>query len=395
MEFRVSNGGRQSPREGDTGRGPRPRSTRAGSWSGPYLHRIFGFDRGFETYRLLGESVYDEEAFELGDTTRDPDWLDRKLAFDESFHGARSSPDLTKLVEQSLEELKGEPFFLFVHMFDPHADYDPPERYWRAFDPDYAGDLDATRYTSNPRITADMPPRDLEHVIARYDGEILWTDEHVGRMLDALERHGLADRTLVVVTSDHGEEFFEHGRAGHRMSLYDEQLLVPLLMRLPGRIPAGLRYGGQVRATDVAPTILELAGLPPEAQILGRSLVPYLDGRRASEDLPAVSTLVYPQSESMKSLRVPEWKLLEVQSAAHREPARSVYFDLAADPGEQRALSTRGQEHVLRALAQLESQADSWRRGLPGEGDTTITLPPALRDALEALGYEETDAASP
>jgi arylsulfatase A-like enzyme len=109
-----------------------------------------------------------------------------------------------------------------------------------------------------------MDPRDLSHVVARYDGEILFTDQHLGSVVDALERNGLSGDTLLVITSDHGEEFFEHGNKGHGQTLMDETLMVPLIVRFPGRIAPGLRIREQVRQLDIAPTLLSFAGLTGE-----------------------------------------------------------------------------------------------------------------------------------
>ncbi|MDJ0852530.1 MAG: sulfatase [Myxococcota bacterium] len=372
---------------------------RAGGWrtagivSAPYLHPVFGFAQGFEHYRVVGDTVYDREGFVPGITQSDRRWEQTRLRTERAFHEARSSPELAARFAELVDEWKDERFFLFVHLFDVHYDYDPPERYWRRFDPKWDGDLDPSRYYFNPRIHPKMPPRELRHVIARYDGEILWTDEWVGRMLEALDEAGLEDDTLVVVVSDHGEEFFEHGRKGHRENLFDESLLVPWIMRWPRGLEAGVRVASQVRLEDVAPTILELAGLPAGDEATGRSAVPLLDGREERDDREALSTLVWPETAHWVALRTPQWKLVEIETP---DPAghRSYWFDLGRDAAERKPLRS-GPEHeaATLALAAARDVADGVRERLPSGGPHEVALDPAMREALEALGYLETPPA--
>src|SRR5439155_832410 len=105
--------------------------------------------------------------------------------------------------------------------------------------------------------------RDLDHVIALYEGEVAWVDAHVGAIMHALEASGLAEKTLVIVVSDHGEEFFDHGNIGHRHTLYEEAVRVPMLLRLPRVLPGGAAAHGPVSLTDLLPTVLDILGLSP------------------------------------------------------------------------------------------------------------------------------------
>src|SRR5207249_12152761 len=131
-----------------------------------------------------------------------------------------------------LERHRRQRTFAWVHLYDPHAPYEPPEPYRK-------------RYRGRP-----------------YDGEVAYADAQLGRLLDFLERQGLRGRTLVVVTSDHGEGLGEHGEEEHMMFLYDSTLRVPFLLSWPGVLPAGARVNGQLRSVDVLPTLLDLLGLP-------------------------------------------------------------------------------------------------------------------------------------
>ena len=148
-------------------------------------------------------------------------------------------PTAPEVVDRGLEWLRAEvadgdeqPIFLFLHLFDVHDPYTPPSPYDELYDPDYEGPIDGRDITgAESLVHKDMPARDLEHLLALYDGGISWIDSEVGRVLDALEELGLTEDTLVVITSDHGEEFFEHERKTHRKQLYRESVHVPLLLR--------------------------------------------------------------------------------------------------------------------------------------------------------------------
>ncbi len=152
--------------------------------------------------------------------------------------------------------------FLFLHYYDPHWHYDPPAPYDRTFDPDYSGSASGIWWDFKEHTPESMDPRDLHHILALYDGEILYTDTHLQRFFQEMKRLEMFDKALVVVTSDHGEEFGDHGGWEHQKTLYDEQLRVPLLVKLPGGEARGRRVGEQVSLLDIAPTVVEYLGLP-------------------------------------------------------------------------------------------------------------------------------------
>jgi arylsulfatase A-like enzyme len=210
---------------------------------GPFLRTMYGMDQGFEVY---DESVVKE--------------------FRASQKGA-TSPRLVGLTTDWLDDWERRdepaPFFVFLHLWDVHYDYAPPPPYDSLFDPDYEGSVTGDDFETGNQVRLGMDPRDLEHVVALYDGEIAYTVHHLGTLLDHLEARGLADDTLVVVTSDHGEEFFEHGAKGHRKNLFDPSLRVPLIMSWPGRLPEGRVVESQVRLQDLPLTLLAQAGVAP------------------------------------------------------------------------------------------------------------------------------------
>jgi arylsulfatase A-like enzyme len=362
-----------------------------GIYSGPYLHPVFGFSNGFDEYEgVFGENGALVRGIEAA--TSDFDRRRAILEANRSAHRTVTSPAVTDKAIEYIGRPAGEPFFLFLHYFDVHYDYIPLESVWRRFDPDYDGTLTGDGFVKNPRIHPRMDSKDLAHLKALYDGEIFFTDQHVGRLLDALEERGLAGRTLVVVTSDHGEEFFEHGRKGHRRTLHDEVLRVPLILRLPGGIPAGIRVDGLARHVDLAPTILSLLGIDLEAPVSGTALEASARGAHRPEPNPAVSRLDFADGDNRWiSARTKEHKyLLNVRSGRRRE----IFYDLTRDPGEQQPIVTSSGENGLEALnrlrealATVESRERSLREIYGGSRGVNIEVPEDVREQLRSLGY--------
>lgn len=277
-----------------------------GAFSGPYLDPRYGFDRGFDEYRSgmttpeeFAEMVRREDAKRRGQGRPPMQPRDVEQMRDRLSHWDLTSPRVNAFARDFLARHDDQRFFLFLHYFDAHYDYLPergdptlPQR----FDPGYRGDYHGENwYFDTERVltwpSAEQPwaerrisERDLQHALARYDAEIHWVDRHVGEVLDLIAAAGLADETIVVVLSDHGDEFFDHGSIGHRSTLHAELLHVPLIVRVPGVGQSGQRVPALARIIDVAPSLLEWCGLPPLPDAQGASLQPLIangasDGR--------------------------------------------------------------------------------------------------------------------
>jgi len=208
--------------------------------------------------------------------------LDRGFALydyhgsDETNRGHRDARRTTDAAVRWLDELDDAPFFLAVHYFDPHLTYDPPAPYDAMFEPDEGprisagfGSAEQVFRVRDGRIRLD--PRRRESLVARYDGELRFVDEQFGRLRAELERLGRWDRILVVVVADHGEEFWDHGGFEHGHSHHRELLQVPLIVKRPGG-PAGVVRSGRVRQIDIAPTVLDFAGIEAADDLPGRIL---------------------------------------------------------------------------------------------------------------------------
>ncbi len=363
-----------------------------GFFSGPYLHPVFGLGQGFEQY------VDCTSYAGLNARTADETGRVDGTAVSDASHADVTNPQVYQKVSNWLRANRRRPFFMFVHMWDVHFDFIPPPPYDRKFDPDYRGSVSGKNFLFDVAVNASMPKRDLEHLIALYDGEIAWTDEHIGRILDDLDALGLRESTVVVLISDHGTEFFEHGLKAHRQSLYDEVIRIPLIVRYPGRIEPGRRHAAQVRMIDVLPTIMNLAGLDEPVDVMGQSLVPLFSGAELRRDTLAISELFcdsrrltpdgrwerkdprFSIQQRLRSYRRVDRKLI---NDLNRQ--RADLFDLRADPGEQKPLVDHPAT-VLRDAEQGRAWLKAFMQAWPA-GDTESAIPPELLAKLKSLGY--------
>jgi arylsulfatase A-like enzyme len=231
--------------------------------------------------------------------------------------------------------------------------------------------------------------RDEERIEALHDGEISYHDEHFGHFLAKLRELGLQDDTIIVITSDHGEEFQEHGSWGHGHSVYQELLGVPLLFRWPGVIPAGVRVGPVVSTMDIGPTVLEATGVPIPKEFEGHSLMGFIRGDWPMGPYVAFSDFL----DHRRVIRGGDWKLII------RGNLSQVIFDLKSDPGERKELDGRANPIAQRYLRTLHGQflgaqdRGKWLAATTdGPGEKRLRqekqeMTPELCRQLVALGY--------
>ena len=187
------------------------------------------------------------------------------------FRQDRRATDVADRAIDLVDRFGDRPFFLFLHFYDPHWHYDPPEKQRALFAKPYTGTITGRWGDFSGRDPASVTPADREHLLALYDGEIRYTDDEVGRVIDHLAARGALANTLVVVTSDHGEEFLDHGSWEHQKTLYEEVVRIPLIVRGPG--VAARRETAPVSLLDVAPTVLSWAGVAVPPSFQGKSLL--------------------------------------------------------------------------------------------------------------------------
>jgi arylsulfatase A-like enzyme len=347
-------------------RGAGYRTAAVVSWF--YVSRRYGFDRGFEQF-------------------------EERLPEVESLAGSARAAEV---VDAAMRWLDGaeEPFFLFVHIFDPHLHYDPPEPYSSMFDPGYEGSIDGRLETLRPYIAGrgsapkTLGELDRAHVVALYDGEIRYVDAQLERLFSGLEAD-VAARTLAIVTSDHGEEFGEHGSMeGHQWTLYDEVIRVPLLLRGPGVEPGVV--DALASTLDIAPTLLDLLGVEAPDSFEGRSLRPLLAGGAPTRELVFAETRRMNRRFALRDLR---------RKLVYTRPGRTPFgfpiqggfelYDLDSDPGEQRNLWPEEQLTACPLVADLEAFMSRSRSDATGTPPDRVEFSQDERERLRALGYLE------
>jgi arylsulfatase A-like enzyme len=355
---------------------------------------------------VLGAAGYRTAAFTGGGQIAPEFGLDRGF---EIYAVNEGGADFAAAVRSGLDWLArvdGRPAFLFLHTYEVHHPYTPHAEYMALFDDGYAGILPdeiskELLYDIN-RGEVVLDERDLNHIKAAYDAEIRSVDTAFGDLLSGLEKLGLADNALVIFTSDHGEEFGEHGVVGwHSHTLYDELLRVPLVVRFPDDLAAGSTVDAQVRLLDIAPTITTVCGVETPATFEGVDLGRVIEG--LATPLPALSQLDLPAGERVISMRTLNWKLYpraamtgnpfsdakvpfmtRVKNRYQRWRRPYVFFDLVNDPGEttdvlaENFWNSTGHEKLIERL--------SAERPVPPPVPT-VTVDDATNEMLEALGY--------
>jgi choline-sulfatase len=251
-----------------------------------------------------------------------------------------------KVIDEAVQWLDGvspSPFFLWAHLYDAHRPYDPPD----------------------PFASSHADP---------YIGEIAFASTQIGRLVEALERRGLLDRTIVVVAGDHGESLGDHGERDHGIFVYESVMRVPLIIRAPGIAPR--RVGSVVRLTDVMPTVLTLLSIPSPATD-GVSLADLLSARRTDLDLEAYSESLYPMRlgwSPLHALRAGRYKIIDAP--------RPELYDLDRDPFEER--NVYGERPDVAAA--MTRRVRDLARGETGTRELA-DVPAELQARLAALGY--------
>jgi tetratricopeptide (TPR) repeat protein len=250
-----------------------------------------------------------------------------------------------------MDSVKEQPFFAWLHFYDPHTPYAPPEPY-------------RTKYQGHP-----------------YRGEVAFTDSQVGRVVEFLESRGLLERTVIAVLGDHGESLGDHGEDAHGFFIYEAATHVPFIIRAPLGSAKGRRVADPVRTVDLLPTVLDLMALPPAQQVAGKSLVPLMTGATIELGLEgyaeAMSPLHHYGWSDLRALRAGRYKLIDAP--------RPELFDIESDPKETTnifdARRTVGDGMVAR-LREIESAFEKAPTAAPPED-----VDPEVRQRLAALGY--------
>jgi len=305
------------------------------------LTRKFGLDQGFDFFDDNIEAPYQDFRGERIVTKQ-------KLFFDE-----RPAGEVNQAIIPWLKANADRPFFAWVHYFDPHQPLVPPTPY----DELYAGDL--------------------------YQGEIAYVDESIGRILAVLEEAQVADRTLIVVVGDHGEGIGDHDELTHSLLCYETTIRVPLIIKIPG-VKGGARIGENVGTVDLAPTILDLIGLPQPEEVQGRSLRPYLTlegGSTAKHDRAYYAETLSPRFAHGWS----EVRVLIDEPYKYIHSSKPELYDIRSDPAERDDLASRRPELVTSMQQKLENLVNE--KASPAAAEAAGEVDTETLQRLAALGY--------
>ncbi|MFN0245187.1 MAG: sulfatase [Planctomycetota bacterium] len=345
----------------------------AGIADGGNVSGKLGFDQGMDEYRQIGD---------VADTfAAAGDWIEASVRADTR-----------------------KPFFLFVHTYEVHDPYTPRVPFQAMFTaPDYDGAIIGSESELQEKVGGAKwqqlhnlfwklvkkdEPADVQHLKDLYDGSIRLTDEHIGKLFARLDTLGVTGDTLIVILSDHGEEFLEHTQFGHEQ-IYDELLHVPFVAAFPASSSAqwrGRRVKPLVRMIDVLPTVLDVVGIATPTHVQGRSLVPLIDSDGGGGAPPEEVASSWREA-GWQAFRHGEWKIVRRTQGSTVE--REELFHLARDPGELTNLwtSDAGKASELdRLLSTRTTEAEALRARLGGSG-TKVAPDASTIEKLQGLGY--------
>lgn len=340
---------------------------------GGFVSSVFGFAEGFDSYYERTDEVLLDKAAELSfrDVAR---WIDGN---------------------------KNKNYFLFIHTYQPHDPYACPAPYKTMFLSEQSkwSHINLNGYLGGKNaIFRELPGDERQNIIDLYDAEIRYTDEKlIGPLIQKLKDMSLYDQTMIIFTSDHGEEFYEHGGWGHGHSLYDESLKVPLLMKFPNSKYLGSKVEHIVSLVDIVPTILDEMDIPSSRyEFDGLSLIPLLKGKEKKDRIflsdvgENILNLHLPQkiasNEGQKKLILNRTKRRENIDFFRYPPpfTNSVeFFNLSIDPGEYSNIVDEESSTANRIIKRIEGIYNSAQRKKPGQA----VLDEDLKKQLRALGY--------
>ena len=313
------------------------------------------------------------------------------------------------------------PFFVFLHVFDPHSPYEP----FRPYDTMWADPKGREEYLRQQEVLKKVvkhpfmaqrgmatpeelrqagldPEAYLRYSKDWYDGSIRGMDDELGRLVERLQVRGLRDQSLLAFYADHGEEFHEHGRMFHGQSVYGEMIRVPLILWGPGRLPKGARVEEPVSLIDVMPTLLELSGLKTPPGLQGQSLRPLLVrgpgsgavvSRGGWEPRPVVAEqqpqgdTEHPLATEAYAIVEKEWKLIHNVVRPPEKPEFEL-FDFYKDPLDQKNVAAAHPEIVERLAKELARWREMARGArLPPDSESTKGLSAEQLETLRSLGY--------
>jgi arylsulfatase A-like enzyme len=350
-----------------------------------FLQREFGFDRGFQFFdsRSPLQILKPEHEYYLRSGVRR--LLGQFVCTAEFDMVVRRAAEINRDAFRVLAQARAarQPFFLFLNYMDAHSPYVPPAPFDTMFpgkDPfmTYAERLQLGVDVASMKKTVTRKQRD--HLVSQYDGGIAYLDTQIGKLIRQLKQLGLYDNTLIIITSDHGEAFGEHSFMGHGVSVYEDQVFVPLIIKYPNEVSEQV-VDTPVGHVDIFPTILAAAGVKPSGFVQGRSLQEAGSGNRAlfSESFPE-SRLMQLHPRFLRTARAMYSGGLKYIGWG---AGKNELYDLAKDPRETQDLCAAGNVRC----DELQDQLAEWARSVPPDVAPARKLNPQSLERLKSLGY--------
>ena len=247
-----------------------------------------------------------------------------------NFRQDRLAENVANHAMDLIDRFGDRPFFLFLHFYDPHWHYAPPPEMMKKFETSYSGTITGNLKDFQKLTPGDVKPPDLDHLLALYDGEIRYTDDQIARFMAHLKERTILRNTMVLVTSDHGEEFLEHGSWEHQKTLYEEVIRIPLMVSAPGLKPRS--ESRPVSLLDVAPTLLDFAGV---------ALAPGMKGVSLMRPVPEVREMYGETDNTLDGSRLAflrggaqSWKAILRSDATKAKVKSAEWYDLTVDAKE-------------------------------------------------------------
>ena len=344
----------------------------------------FGFDRGVDFfYETMKWSMIHFSSLFVRLSRLSP-YLEQKLAGYRLMRNGddsevRSDYILYERFDEWLEQIKGEKFFANLHFNAPHASYNPPSEY-----DVFADDPTVPVRREEPERRTRLPENQHRRILSLYYGEIFYVDDLIGKVIQSLKQAGVFDRTILVITADHGEEFFDHQSWGHAHTMFNELLHIPLIFHIPGHRGAPARIQNHVSIVDIGPTLLSLVGLRGGSRLDGKDLSPLCGG--SPED---VHDFIFSESLTSPKDRISRYAVIgkDFKYIEYNYGPKKVgsFFNLNADFQEKNRLriyQVPDHEALKEHLAVMKQQALSKQ-----SGSEKIRLSREREEQLKALGY--------
>lgn len=342
--------------------------TTAGFVANPQVKAIFNFNQGFDFY---DDSIVEDKIYYNILRSRD---LEKKIIrslfkVKLNWTDNNNAEMINRKVIPWLKHNKDANFFLYLHYIDPHEPYSPPGPF-------------NTKYS-------DSKMNENERNIALYDGEIAYTDKHIGEISQTLEELNISNKTLVILISDHGEEFYEHGGTGHGQSLYEELIRVPIIMKYPSFLPADNIETDRVGIIDIMPTILEILDVSSDNHMEGVSLLSLINKNGPVDRNDYIFGETYLGRFTGKAVSYKNWKYIYTESSELRDISKlgpEELYNLDIDPNELNNIINQKPE-IVQTLRTKLSFYNQYVKEKAVSSPEKANIDEKTKEQLKALGY--------